>query len=354
MEDKNAKGKYWIAHLKNQWYLATTSKKLTKKPKRITLFDIPIVFFRTESGKPIALLDRCPHRNVPLSLGWVKNENIVCKYHGWELDCHGQCFNIPSLVDTKPKSSWKTPSFSTIEQQGLVWICAQQDIIPINKPFLFPHFDNPQYHHVTFHYKMRGTVHAVLENMLDVPHTAFTHQGLFRNEVKNKITVIIRRSSDRVEAEYVGEPKPTGIVAKLLGMREGKNEIVTHFDRFILPSISQVEYKIGERSHQIISAALTPISDFQTMFTSFISFRLPLPTLLIQSLLKVFANIVYLQDWRIVAGQTKNVKLFNEEKYISTQADVLGPEIWRLLKRAERGDSFKESEVKEEKILMVV
>src|SRR6185436_16217806 len=130
-----------------------------------------------------------------------------------------------------------------------------------------------------------STMHAALENALDVPHTQFLHQGLFRSKNRGiEITAIVRRSADQVVAEYVGEPRPTGLVARLLSPSGG---LVTHFDRFILPSIAEVEYSLGSENHLLVAAAMTPISDFVTQISSVVSFRLRLlPAWLVKLVLK--------------------------------------------------------------------
>ena len=53
-----------------------------------------------------------------------------------------------------------------------------------------------------------GSVHAVAENALDVPHTAFVHRGLFRSGgEKRSIDVDVRRYPDRIEAEYIASSR---------------------------------------------------------------------------------------------------------------------------------------------------
>lgn len=41
---------------------------------------------RTGAGEPVALLDRCPHRDVALSGGIVKDGTLVCPGHFWRFD----------------------------------------------------------------------------------------------------------------------------------------------------------------------------------------------------------------------------------------------------------------------------
>jgi hypothetical protein len=45
------------------------------------------------------------------------------------------------------------------------------------------------------------------------------------------------------------------------------------------------------------------------------------------------------QDAWIVREQTRSVRRFGEESYASTAVDILGSEIWRLLKRAAHGET---------------
>jgi nitrite reductase/ring-hydroxylating ferredoxin subunit len=39
-----------------------------------------------DNGEPIAMLDRCPHRDIALSGGIVKDGTLVCPGHFWRFD----------------------------------------------------------------------------------------------------------------------------------------------------------------------------------------------------------------------------------------------------------------------------
>ena len=84
--------------LKNLWYLAFHGSTL-KRGKLIgkDMVGEKIVFGRDEHGKPFALRDNCPHRGVPLSQGWFKDNTIQCCYHGWQFNTNGTCKGIPAL-----------------------------------------------------------------------------------------------------------------------------------------------------------------------------------------------------------------------------------------------------------------
>ncbi|WP_437732686.1 Rieske 2Fe-2S domain-containing protein [Sorangium sp. So ce1335] len=61
----------------------------------------PLVLLRDRDGKPSALLDRCPHRGVALSLGRVKDGCLECAFHGWQIEASGQVCHVPWNPDAK-------------------------------------------------------------------------------------------------------------------------------------------------------------------------------------------------------------------------------------------------------------
>ena len=328
-------GRFSIARLPNEWYVACRSSDLRDRPLGRMILGTPLVLFREKGGRAAALLDRCAHRNLPLSEGRTVSGRVECAYHGWQYDGEGVCRAVPGLLDGGEAKSRTVPAFAVEERQGFVWVFAAQEAPPERSPFTFPHLGARDYQSIHFEYEVEATLHATLENMLDVPHTAFLHRGLFRGGRRNEITAMVRRYSDRVEAEYVGEPRPTGLLARLLAPGS-EGSTVVHFDRFVLPSISQVEYRLGE-SHLFACAALTPVADFRTRFHAVISVRLPLPALLVRLVIAPVAGRIFHQDARILKQQTEAARRFGGERYTSTEVDILGPQIWKLLKEAEAG-----------------
>lgn len=332
-----AKVRASVVRLERQWFVLCLSRELGRRPIARTLQGTPLVLFRDGSGAPAALLDRCPHRNVPLSPGAVVGGHLECPYHGWRFDGAGECRHVPSLLAEPRAKARNAPSYPTIEQDGFVWVYATPGPMPESRPYRFPKVDAAGYTTVRQWVDCPSTMHAALENALDVPHTQFLHRGLFRQSEPRGITITakVQRTADRVVAEYVGEPRPTGLVARILSPSGG---LVTHFDRFILPSIAEVEYALGSENHFYVSSAMTPVGDFLTRIFAVVSFRVRiLPGWLLKPLLKPLALRVFQQDAAMLALQTANIERFGGEQYASTEIDVLGPHIWRLLKTAERG-----------------
>jgi phenylpropionate dioxygenase-like ring-hydroxylating dioxygenase large terminal subunit len=322
-----------VARVAEAWYVVADARALGKKPLAITILGTPLTLFRTRSGRPGALLDRCPHRNVPLSAGRVEGEHLVCGYHGWHFDTEGQCQAVPGLVEfTASDRARRALAYPCVERDGWIWVWPSLDAAPDQEPFAFPALAG--YSEARRVVEAPGTLHATIENALDVPHTAFLHGGLFRTaQKKNRVTAIVRRYPDRAVCEYVGEPRPTGLVGRLLSPSGG---VVEHFDRFFLPSIAQVEYRIGAETHFIVTSACTPVSDFATRLFALVQFKTRLPGVLLKPLLEPIARRIFAQDRTMLGLQTETIQRFGGEQFESTDIDLLGPHIWRLLKDAER------------------
>jgi hypothetical protein len=48
---------------RNQWYVIAFSSEVGRKPLARMITADPVVLYRREDGTPVALFDRCPHRD---------------------------------------------------------------------------------------------------------------------------------------------------------------------------------------------------------------------------------------------------------------------------------------------------
>ncbi|MEA2826635.1 MAG: hypothetical protein QOG43_1074 [Actinomycetota bacterium] len=323
--------------LPQYWYVACLAADLgRRRPRARTVLGVPMALFRDEDGRAAAVVDRCPHRNTPLSIGKVCDGQLQCAYHGWRFDGSGACRSVPGLVgDSADRRARRVETFPVVERDGFVWVRPDGDGGDPGPGFHFPHVDEAGYTTVRRRLAVDAGLHAALENTLDVPHTAFLHGGLFRGgRPPVDIEVVVRHTADGVEAEYIGEPRPPGLAGRILAPEGG---VVTHVDRFLLPSIAQVEYRLGE-NHLVTTTAFTPGEDGVTDLHVAVTFRLRLPPALVRAVVTPVANRIFAQDKAILREQSENVRRFGAEQYASTELDVLGQHILRLLRRAERGE----------------
>ena len=298
------------------------------------LLGTPLVLFRGSDGAPAALLDRCAHRNVPLSIGRIVDRRLQCAYHGWQYGPDGRCANIPGLCGEASREVRSVPRFPALERDGLVWVYATPDVEPEGRPFAVPSLGEAavEARRVV---EVESPLHAALENALDVPHTSILHRGLFRGgQDRHLIKARVTRTAEGVQAEYLGEPRPEGLAAKILSPSGG---VVSHYDRFVWPSIAQVEYRLGSDAHFLVNSICTPVSDVLTRIHAVISFRTRLPGGLVKLVLNPVATRIFRQDAFILKAQGENLRRFGGEHYTSTPIDVLGLQIARLLRGSESG-----------------
>src|SRR5258708_39778335 len=107
------------------WYIVCQSNQLRTKPLARTLLGQPLVLFRSQAGRATAFVDRCPHRNAPLSAGWVKAGNLICPYNGWQFNAGGDCHLVPGLVasaEASPALARRVGTYPVMEQEGLIWV----------------------------------------------------------------------------------------------------------------------------------------------------------------------------------------------------------------------------------------
>ncbi len=60
-----------------------------------------IAVFRNADDEVFALLDKCPHKNGPLSQGIVHGKRVTCPLHNWNIELADGCALAPDQGCTK-------------------------------------------------------------------------------------------------------------------------------------------------------------------------------------------------------------------------------------------------------------
>jgi phenylpropionate dioxygenase-like ring-hydroxylating dioxygenase large terminal subunit len=313
------------------WYPACTSRDLRgRRPVAIELMGEPLVAFRAADGRASVLVDRCPHRNAPLSAGRVRDGELECGYHGWRFDGSGSCTAVPGLLG--PVGDRRgVDGHATREVDGLVWFWSERDAEPAGEPFRLPDL-GPDARQVVLAHDLDATLHAAIENTLDVPHTAFVHRGLLRGAAPNELTAHRRPIPGGVEVEYTGEPFGLGF------LRARGGETLQHHDRFILPCVAQVEYRAGDWLHIVNTVVHLPLGPARTRAWFVLrATSARLPNRLVEAVIRLQGPRVARQDARMLARQSATIDRFGGEQFSSTDLDLFGNAVWRLLRAAETG-----------------
>jgi phenylpropionate dioxygenase-like ring-hydroxylating dioxygenase large terminal subunit len=160
-------------YLMNAWYVAGWSSEFTNKPMGRTYLDEPIVLYRGQNGRVVALEDRCCHRAMPLSHGEVFDNNIRCEYHGLMFDGSGRCVDVPGQKVISANT--KVRSYPVEERDNLVWIwMGDPQKADVEQIVRWPW-------HSAWPYKAKSEVLKcnyllASDNLLDQTHAAYVHK----------------------------------------------------------------------------------------------------------------------------------------------------------------------------------
>ena len=88
-----------------------------------------VVVWRASDGTIAAWDNRCPHRGMALSHGFVRGTSLACLYHGWHFSATGQCNHIPAHPDLEPPETIRTSAYSVIEESGIIWVSADAEAV---------------------------------------------------------------------------------------------------------------------------------------------------------------------------------------------------------------------------------
>lgn len=170
--------------LRNAWYPATWASEVKHGELfERTLLNESVVFYRTATGEPVGLHNRCPHRFAPLSMGKQKGDSVQCAYHGLEFGPNGNCVFNPH-GDGKVPAAAQVHRYPLVDRYRLLWIWmgdparADETLVP-PFPFLDPetHYAGEGYLHVKSNYVLET------DNILDLSHIQFIHPLFASDEV---------------------------------------------------------------------------------------------------------------------------------------------------------------------------
>ena len=160
------------------WHPVAYSHEVTGRPYAVTLLDERVVVYRLSDGSLSAARDICHHRGVPLSLGHVDGDEIICKYHGLRYDRNGKCTCIPAHPNRTISPRLRLDMFSVQERYGLVWVRLVD-----NGPRPLPEmreWEDPDYLDVLpDSVIINAAAGRQVEGFLDVSHFAFIHAASF-------------------------------------------------------------------------------------------------------------------------------------------------------------------------------
>jgi phenylpropionate dioxygenase-like ring-hydroxylating dioxygenase large terminal subunit len=111
-----------VAEIEDRWVpigLERDIQPLSSHPVVVDNFRIAV--WRSVDGPVQVWEDRCPHRGMRLSFGFVRRNRLTCLYHGWTYEEEGSCVSIPAHPDLQPPKTICTNSFPVAGSRGIIY-----------------------------------------------------------------------------------------------------------------------------------------------------------------------------------------------------------------------------------------
>ncbi len=208
----------------NYWYPVVWADRL--KPGQVqpvTLWQQSIAVYRDAAGQAHALENACPHKGIELHRGEVRQDRLVCPYHGWEFAPSGECVNIPYFPPDQKLPCAQARSYPTTERYGIVWVFPGDPALAAAAQLPeVPEYADPNCLVIPITGLFKSHFSISNENTMDVFH-GFLHknlQGWF-----DPVLLKLAQTDCSVEAKY--QVSYRGKFTKFLGLSTNAEGITT-------------------------------------------------------------------------------------------------------------------------------
>ena len=313
--------------VKQAWHLVALSSAVPAgKRLGVKVAGMPVVLFRGGGGLA-ALVDRCPHRNYPLSEGRVRDGTIECPYHGWRFDAAGDCVAVPGCEISHPYAAKLSATpVRVAERHRGVFVCLSAD--GPAEPALPPTLGDPEYDHFWWRQgTWRGRAYDAIENVLDPFHTNHLHHGYIRR-ADRRLPVRLEVNSFETGIEMVIEQTQPdlGVMSRFL-----ERDRTRSGTRYYPPTIVQARWDGKAGLTLCVTAFFTPATDDSfTPFACFTTRKGLTPAWLKEAAIRLFLRPVVRQDRLALGRQAAVMETFGRPRFTEGPGDILGARLHKL------------------------
>lgn len=220
----------------NQWYIAGFSRELEQQLIGRTILGKKMVLFRDSGGVAHALSGICPHRMMPLELGTLDNDTLVCGYHGLGFDTSGKCVATPT---SSKQANCSLQRFPLQEAGPLLWVWPGEPEKAADTPL--PDQASIGIGKEGWHtecvqrIELKARYQILIDNLFDLSHLGFVHASIVGSggialiepeiEERNGRLIVSRLLSDVPADDYhrflhphIGDTMSVGLETDLVGV----------------------------------------------------------------------------------------------------------------------------------------
>jgi vanillate O-demethylase monooxygenase subunit len=310
-----------MSYVRNAWYVAAWDHEVGRDMLRRIIMDEPVLLYRREDGKPVALEDRCCHRQAPLSMGKLIGDVVKCPYHGLEFDPSGACVRVPSQERVPPSA--KVKSYPVVERNHWIWIWpgdpAKADPARIED---FHWMDDPNWGFGGSYLKVEANYLLLVENLLDTTHLPFLHPTSLGTDAFAKSEFEVTREGDRIKvARWLMDKPPAPFHKQMGGFPDGMSVDRWQIAQFGPPSFVKLDVgsapagsgaREGDRSKGMNMwnlNAITPETDKTAHYFYAQAYNFKLDQRWVSDLVKSQVTKAFIEDMTMIKAQQVNMDL---------------------------------------------
>jgi len=308
-------------YIRNAWYVAAWDHELGRDLLRRIFLDEPVLLFRREDGRAVALEDRCCHRQAPLSMGRLLGDIVECGYHGLQFDCTGACVKVPSQ-DRIPASA-KVRAYPVVEKNHWIWIWmgepAKADPALIED---FHWMDDPAWRFGGDSLHVEANYLLLVENLLDTTHLPFLHPESLGTGAFARSEFAVAREGDRITVtRWLMDKPPAPFHQRMGGFPDGMNVDRWQITSFAPPGFVKLDVgsapagagaRQGDRSRGMNMYnlnAITPETASSAHYFWAQAYNFKLDQGWVADLVRSSVRKAFLQYMAMIKGQQQNMDL---------------------------------------------
>lgn len=332
---------------KNTWYVAATAEEIADKPLGRRICGHGVVFFRNAEGQVAAVDDYCPHRGAPLSLGYVRDGQLVCGYHGLVMSCDGSTACMPGQ---RVRGFPRNRSFPVVERHGFVWLWPgdpeQADADRI--PNLF-WAEDPGWAYGGGVYRIDCDYRLMIDNLMDLTHETYVHAtSIGQPEIEEVVAKTVTEGDQVITGrlmENIVAPPFWRNAMRFAGLPEDAEVDRWQICRFTPPSNVMIDVGVAlagrganeaapeHRVAGIVVDLITPETDNSIWYFWGLARNFKADDPALTATIREAQGKVFLEDVAMLEAQQRNLQDFAERQMLKLNIDAGGVQARRVIER---------------------
>ncbi|PCI73668.1 Rieske (2Fe-2S) protein [Candidatus Dependentiae bacterium] len=328
----------------NAWYAVAWDHEIKRELFARTVCNQGLVVYRKQSGEVATLADACWHRKLPLSLGRLDGDTVICGYHGLEFAADGKCTKMPSQDKINPRACVR--AYPTAERYRFVWVwmgdpkLADQDKIPE----ILGRMNQDGWTGDGETINMQADYRLVVDNLMDLTHETYVHGGTIGDD--NVAEAPFKVDSDTSQVTLTRWMENT-IPAPFWRAQLGKDGNVDRWQiiRFSPPSTIAIDVGVaptgtgapdGDRSQGVNGMVLntvTPETDNSCHYFWAFTRNYDLDSVVRTTQLRDGVSTIFKQDIVVIEAQQKVFDRDPDAKFVNLNIDAGAVNARRLISK---------------------